>query len=47
MKLVALDTEPEEGAEPLLVGVAPFFLVLILVDPDPEPEPDREDELDV
>lgn len=47
MKLVALDTEPEEVAEPLFVGVAPFFFVLILVDPDTEPEPDREDELDI
>lgn len=47
MKLVAFDTEPDDGAEPLFVGVVPFRLVLILVDPDTEPEPDREDELDV
>jgi hypothetical protein len=48
MNEVAFDTEPEESAELLLLGIGALFLIPPFVEPvpDPNPEPDREDELD-
>jgi hypothetical protein len=46
MNDVAFDTEPEEGAELLLLGAWCLSPPLVEPVPVPEPESDREDELD-